>query len=64
MSVRLTSAENMLRGLGPQAVLERGFSMTYDADGRVVMDAAQVKTGEKLVTRVACGEIASVVSGK
>jgi exodeoxyribonuclease VII large subunit len=62
MSVRVSSAENMLRGLGPQAVLERGFSMTYDAEGRVVMDAREVKVGGTLVTRVAKGEIASVVT--
>jgi exodeoxyribonuclease VII large subunit len=61
-SARLTAAENLLRGLGPQAVLARGFSMTLDKVGRVVMDAERVKAGETLVTQVARGRIISVVS--
>jgi exodeoxyribonuclease VII large subunit len=61
-AVRLASAENMLRGLGPQAVLERGFSLTYDGQGRAIIDPQQVKAGDNLVTHVARGRIASVVS--
>jgi len=35
--------------------------VTTDAAGRLVKSADQVKTGEKLLTRVAEGEISSVV---
>ena len=47
--------------LSPYAVLERGYSLTTDADGLVVFDAGSVKSGEKLHTRFASGSIDSVV---
>ena len=50
-----------LRVVSPQAVLERGFSITTDGEGRVVRSAAAVKKGDVLTTRVADGEITSTV---
>ncbi len=61
-SVRLSGFETQLRGLGPEAVLARGFSMTLDAQGRVILDADQVAAGDKITTRVAQGSITSVVA--
>ncbi len=49
-----------LRLLGPQQVLARGYSITLDAaTGQVLRDAAEVKAGRKLRTRLQCGEILS-----
>lgn len=62
LSDRIASREAMLRHLGPEAVLSRGFSFTMDANGRVVTDADQVKTGDELLTRLAKGTVHSRVT--
>jgi exodeoxyribonuclease VII large subunit len=52
--------EARLRLLSPEQVLGRGFSITRDGDtGEVIRDAARVKPGQKLKTRVQHGEISS-----
>lgn len=58
---RIEARSQMLKLLGPESVLARGFSYTTDATGRVIMDAAQVKAGDELTTRVAKGELKSRV---
>jgi exodeoxyribonuclease VII large subunit len=51
-----------LRLLSPEQVLARGYSITLDAlSGRVVREAAEVKAGQRLRTRLQNGEIQSVV---
>lgn len=61
LSDKVRSNEQSLRTLGPDGVLARGFSYTMDASGAVVTDASQLKTGDKLVTRLANGSVASRV---
>jgi exodeoxyribonuclease VII large subunit len=52
--------EKRLNALGPQQVLNRGYSITLDAaSGKVLRDAQKVKPGQKLRTRLAKGEISS-----
>jgi exodeoxyribonuclease VII large subunit len=61
---RFEATEARLRLLGPEQVLSRGYSITMDAaTGKVLRAAAEAKTGQKLRTRVAQGEITSNVSG-
>lgn len=48
--------------LDPIAILRRGFSITFDENGRAVRSPTGVKVGAQLQTRVAEGTIASVVS--
>jgi exodeoxyribonuclease VII large subunit len=48
-----------LAGLDPTAVLARGYSITRNAAGEVVRDAAAVADGELLATRLARGELLS-----
>ena len=52
-----------LRLLSPYGVLERGYSLTTDADGSVVRDAAALKSGDRITTRFASGTAESVVCG-
>ena len=48
--------------LGPEQVLSRGYSITMDAaNGKVLRDAAKVKAGQKLKTRLKVGEVLSHV---
>ncbi|HJY78184.1 MAG TPA: exodeoxyribonuclease VII large subunit, partial [Burkholderiales bacterium] len=56
---KLARLQAGLAGLDPQAVLERGYSITYGASGAVLRDAAQAKPGERLRTRLAQGEVES-----
>jgi exodeoxyribonuclease VII large subunit len=51
----------MLRILGPQATLERGYSITRQANGNVIRRAAEAKTRTRIKTRVRDGEFESTV---
>jgi len=52
---------DQLRALSPQAVLQRGYSITTTKKGDVVRDAKSVKAGDKLITRFADGTVESTV---
>ncbi len=57
---RFGATETRLRLLGPEQVLARGYSITTDAvTGTVLREAAKVKTGQRLKTRLKAGEIFS-----
>jgi exodeoxyribonuclease VII large subunit len=57
---RIDQQGAILRSLGPDAVLKRGFSFTMRPDGRVIQKASEVNPGDRLRTRLADGEIRSV----
>lgn len=57
---RLDALERELRALSPESILRRGFSVTtLKKDGKIVRSVAQIKGGERLVTRLADGTIES-----
>lgn len=58
---RVAALAQKLELLNPYAVLGRGYSITLDASGRPVRAAGDVKTGDRLMTRLGEGEVASVV---
>lgn len=58
---RADAAARHLQALSPLRVLERGYSVTMRADGRVVRAPNDVGPGEAIQTRVAEGVIKSVV---
>ncbi|MGI8889243.1 MAG: exodeoxyribonuclease VII large subunit, partial [Chthoniobacterales bacterium] len=51
----------MLRILGPQATLERGYSITLTAQGTVIRQVTEAKTRTRIKTRVRDGEFESTV---
>lgn len=59
----LDGAERQLQSVGPLSVLARGYSWTVRADGSILKSVQGVEPGEPLRTRLADGEVASVVSG-
>lgn len=59
---RLAASGALLRSLSPQATLARGYSITFDEAGRVVRDAEALRDGDRILSRVANGEIRSVVA--
>jgi exodeoxyribonuclease VII large subunit len=61
---RLDAGERALTHLGPTKVLERGYSITsLEGSAQPLRDAATVRGGQTLVTRLARGEIRSLVRG-
>lgn len=52
----------LLRTLGPESTLERGFTLTLDAAGRVVRDAAQLHQGDAFQIRLHKGRVHGVVT--
>lgn len=58
---RTASLAAQLESLSPLAVLGRGYSLTFTADGRLVRDATEVQPGDQLRTRLAQGEVTSRV---
>jgi exodeoxyribonuclease VII large subunit len=68
MRQRLGSEHNVVKGLSqhldalsPLRVLERGYSITRDKDGKVMKQTAEAKAGDEITTRLADGEIKSRV---
>jgi exodeoxyribonuclease VII large subunit len=58
---RFHRVEGILRVLGPDATLRRGYSITIDAAGNVIHTVAAARPKSKIRTRVADGEFASEV---
>jgi exodeoxyribonuclease VII large subunit len=50
-----------LNAVSPQAVLERGYSITMDAAGKIIRSKAAVATGDQITTQLADGQIKSTV---
>jgi exodeoxyribonuclease VII large subunit len=58
---RLAGLQISLRALDPAAVLERGYSITRNAQGEVLRDAARAGEGERIHTSLARGRLESEV---
>jgi exodeoxyribonuclease VII large subunit len=62
LAAQLAQLKAALASLNPSAVLERGYSLTRNARGEVIVDASRVKEGERLKTTLARGSIESEVT--
>jgi exodeoxyribonuclease VII large subunit len=58
---RFQRVEGILRVLGPEATLRRGYSITMDAAGNVIHTVAAARPKTKIRTRVSDGEFESEV---
>ena len=58
---RLEQATAKLAALSPVAILERGYSLIFDANGALVKDAAQLSPGDLIQARLAHGELHATV---
>jgi exodeoxyribonuclease VII large subunit len=59
---RFSRIQGILRVLGPDATLRRGYSITMDDHGHIVRTTAVVRPKMKIRTRVSDGEFGSEVS--
>ncbi|WP_246491076.1 exodeoxyribonuclease VII large subunit [Chitinivorax tropicus] len=64
LSARLAQCGVQLRQLNPTAVLERGYSIVHDIDGRVVRDAREVAAGALIRVTLAQGWLDAQVLDK
>jgi len=53
--------EAQLRALNPEGVLQRGYSITRDEKGKVLRDASDLASGNRVVTNLAKGKFESQV---
>jgi len=60
-TARVERAQSSLGHLSPLAVLERGYSITRGADGRLLREAAAAAPGERIETTLARGILRSRV---
>jgi exodeoxyribonuclease VII large subunit len=60
---RFAQIEGILRVLGPDATLRRGYSITTDDRGEVIRTIAAIRPRMKIRTRVSDGEFGSDVAG-
>lgn len=54
--------EDMTQAYDPVHVLRRGFSITFDGQGKAVRSAADLPLGEMITTRFAAGQVVSTVT--
>ena len=52
-----------LEALSPVAILNRGYALVFDADGRLVKDAARLQAGDEVSARLARGRVRARVTG-
>jgi exodeoxyribonuclease VII large subunit len=64
LAQRLSGLERELKHLGPQSVLDRGYSIVTTAAGTVVLDAAQIAVGDAVDLRLARGRAGARITQK
>ncbi len=62
--LRLKALAGQLNQLSPLAVLERGYAIVFDAEGKVVKSAAAVRLGEPIQVQLARGRLQADVRKK
>ena len=61
---RLTQVSAILAERSPLTILNRGYSITRDASGRILRDAAQVNVGDDVSVHLARGELGATIQNK
>ena len=61
---QLESLTAQLQQLSPQAVLERGYAIAFDATGQVIKSSAPVAVGDGIEVQLAQGRLEAGVTGK
>jgi exodeoxyribonuclease VII large subunit len=61
---KLETSAAALKQLSPVKVLERGYAVVFDADGRLLKDAGAVPVGSDIRVRLAAGKLDAKVTGR
>lgn len=62
--VRAERLDTALHSLSPLAILDRGYSLIFDAEGKLLKDARTVQVGDRISARVAHGQLQAQVTKK
>jgi exodeoxyribonuclease VII large subunit len=62
--VRSERLQTALESLSPLAILDRGYALIFDSEGKLIKDASRVKVGEEISARLAHGQIQAAVTKK
>ena len=62
--VRSERMQTALESLSPLAILERGYALVFDAEGKLLKDASKVSIGDEISARLAHGQIQAAVTKK
>ncbi|HUC28617.1 MAG TPA: exodeoxyribonuclease VII large subunit [Candidatus Acidoferrum sp.] len=62
--VRSERLQTALRSLSPLAILDRGYALVFDSEGKLLKDAAQAKLGDEITARLSRGQIWASVTKK
>jgi exodeoxyribonuclease VII large subunit len=60
-NARLERLGGQLQSLSPISILERGYALVFDAEGRLLKDARQVHEGATIQAQLALGQITAIV---
>ena len=61
LRIRLQNSRTILENASPQTIFDRGYSMVTDSNGKIVRDAASLKTDDKIFITPAHGKITANV---
>jgi exodeoxyribonuclease VII large subunit len=62
--VRSERLQTALGSLSPLAILDRGYALVFDGEGKLLKDASTVKVGDPISARLAHGQIQASVTKK
>jgi exodeoxyribonuclease VII large subunit len=62
--VRTERLDTALQSLSPLAILDRGYALVFDGEGKLVKDSAAVSAGDEISARLARGQIQARVTKK
>ena len=62
--VRSERLQTALESLSPLAILERGYALVFDSNGKLLKDVRALKLGDEISARLAHGEIQAAVTKK
>ena len=62
--VRTERLHTALSSLSPLAILDRGYALVFDAEGKLLKDAGSINIGDEVSARFARGEIRAAVTKK
>jgi len=58
---RMERLSSQVQALSPISILERGYALVFDAEGRLLKDARQVHEGDTITAQLALGQISATV---
>jgi len=62
--VRSDRLQTILESLSPLAILDRGYALVFDAEGKLLKDASKVREGDAISARLSHGQIDATVTKK